>query len=49
VVCPTHQLPSTWERDLVPNVQEAQEARWASGPVWMSKDNIALTRVQTPN
>ena len=34
------------ERDQVPVVQEA---RWVPGPVWTSAENIALTRIRSPD
>jgi hypothetical protein len=37
-------LLHSWERDPVPVVQEAE---WTSGPVWMSLENLVLTRVRT--
>jgi len=30
-------------------VPTVQEAGWASGPVWMGRDNVNPTRVRTPN
>jgi len=37
--------PYPW-KDLVPIVQEAG---WASGPVWTGAENLAPTRIRSPN
>jgi hypothetical protein len=34
-----------WERDSVPN---AQEAEWAPGPAWKGAENLVPTRIQFP-
>jgi hypothetical protein len=46
VVNTTPQLLYPLERYPVPIVQEAG---WASGPVWMGRENVNPTGVRTPN